>query len=340
MNKQVSVVMAVHNGLPYLSDAVESILAQSWEDLEFIIIDDASTDESIKVLSQFADERIRIIQNAKRGGLAKSLNSGIDTSKGDYIARMDADDVSLPKRLERQITFMQTRPELDICGTWARTIGHKPEQLWQYPDADAYIKAEMLFASVLVHSSVMLRRDSVLAHDIRYNEKLEAAQDYELWTRMMDKLVFANVPELLLEYRLHSDQVGVRQGDKQQEVADDVRIKLLEKIGVDASQIEIDLHQAIARWDFGGSYANLDAIESWLIKLKEANELSSLFLEDALGQALEQRWWAACRTQIHLGTEAWRTYQSSPIAVLGNRTLRDKATFFAKSVSRSLGFGQ
>lgn len=340
MNKHVSVVMAVHNGLPYLSEAVESILVQSWEDLEFIIIDDASTDESMKVLSQFADERIQVFQNTKREGLAKSLNSGIDASKGDYIARMDADDISLPKRLERQMAFMQARPELDICGTWARTIGHKPGQHWQYPEADGYIKAEMLFASVLVHSSVMLRRESVVAHGIRYNEKLEAAQDYELWARIMDELVFANVPELLLEYRLHSEQVGVKLGSKQQEVADNVRIKLLEKLGVDASQKEIDLHQAISRWDFNGPFANLDAIESWLITLKKANALSSLFLEDALGQALEQRWWTACRAQIHLGAEAWRTYQSSPIAVLGNRTLRDKATFFAKSVSRSLGFRQ
>jgi len=119
---KVSVIMSTHNGLPYLKMAVQSILEQTYKNLEFIIVEDGSKDLSWKYLKKIRDKRIKLIKNSKKLGLAASLNKAIKTAKGKYIARMDADDISLSKRLETQVVFMQKNPTVDICGTWVKLI--------------------------------------------------------------------------------------------------------------------------------------------------------------------------------------------------------------------------
>ncbi len=337
MSNLISIVMAVHNGMPYLPDSINSILKQSWQDFEFIIVDDASNDGSLERIREINDERITLIVNPQRAGLAASLIIGLEASKGEFIARMDADDVSLPARFERQLDLIKAHPEIDICGTWARTIGSKPRQLWQYPASDANIKAEMLFASVLVHSSVMLRRKSIEAHNIRYNEKLEAAQDYELWVRLSNEVTFANLPEVLVEYRLHENQVGEQRSSAQRQVADSVRESQLNNLGIAASKQEIALHHQLSRWDFGNSSKDLREIESWLEKLLKANTDGKLFDQRALESAVEQRWWAACRAHVSNGKVTWEMYRASSLSSLADRSALQKATLYAKTVTRELG---
>ena len=335
---EVSIVMAVHKGMPYLAEALESILKQSWQDIEFLVIDDASSDGSLTILEQIDDVRLRLIKNKRRQGLAKSLNIGIAASDGKFIARMDADDVSMPKRIEKQYAFMLKNPDIDICGTWAKTIGEPPHQLWQYPAADVQIKAELIFASVLVHSSVMMRKASIIKHDIRYDENLAAAQDYELWARLMDNVSFANIGEVLLDYRLHPRQVGRTSGGEQQEVADDVRAGLIEKLGLAADKKEIALHHAIARWHFGHSLKELGAIESWLIKLLKANHKKNIFNQKAFEKVVGHRWWLACKAHVGEGLSAWRVYRQSDLRLLGKRRMKEWGSFFIKSAARELGF--
>src|SRR3989338_10709157 len=119
---KISVIMSVYNGMPYLPEAVKSILNQTYKNFEFIIIDDASTDQSTKYLRFLKDKRIKLIKNSKNLGLAASLNKALKFAKGEYIARMDADDISLPKRFEKQVKFFKKHPSVDICGTWVNLI--------------------------------------------------------------------------------------------------------------------------------------------------------------------------------------------------------------------------
>lgn len=337
---KVSLILAVRNGMPYLPQAIESLLAQTFSDFELVLIDDASTDGSLDYLQSLSDPRIRLQRNQRQKGLAFSLNTGLAQAQGEYIARMDADDISLPRRLERQVAYLQAYPEISICGSWARTFGEGKEQLWPYPEQDAEIKAEMLFASVLVHSSVMMRASHVKERNVRYDESLPAAQDYALWAEVQDRMIFANLPEVLLRYRLHPEQVGGRKGDLQQQVADRVRKEQLARLGLSTSDADRALHHRIARWDFADALEALPSIERWLQRLFEAN-MSSAFLDsDALGRTLERRWWAACRAQARQGLQAWTMYKDSKIAALGHRSALERGLFAAKSLASSLGLGR
>lgn len=329
--------MAVHNGLPYLLEAVESILAQSFKDFEFILIDDASQDGSTVYLEGLGDERIRLLKNKQHLGLTRSLNIGLEAAQGEYIARMDHDDVSLPGRLGAQAAFLDAHPHVDLCGTWAQTIGGQTSQIWRYPLHDADIKSEMLFASVLVHSSVMLRRKSLDKHDLRYDPQIERAQDYELWARAAPYLNFANLGEVLLRYRIHPGQVGRQHGKAQQKVADEVRLRQLQRLNLEPSSAERSLHNALARWEFAPDRRALDDSGAWLHKLVEANRRVKVFTPESLSRTLEKRWWAACRAAVGLGLDAWTAYKTPSLDQNAHRPLHQQAGFFLKCLLREAG---
>ncbi len=203
---KVTVLMSVYNGERYLREAVESILRQSFEDFEFLIIDDASTDRSVELLQEYRDPRIRLLRNQKNVGQAASLNTGIDHARGKYLARMDADDVSLPERLARQVSFLDERPAIGVCGTWARVIDEKgkPADSIRTPTGSAAGKL-CWRPPVFVHSSVMARRDLLQLN--RYDPEYRQAQDYELWLRLWSKTGFDNLGLVLLLYRAHGSSV-------------------------------------------------------------------------------------------------------------------------------------
>ncbi len=199
----VSVLLPVYNGQPYLEKAVQSILGQTFEDFEFIIINDGSADGSKAVLERFADrdDRIRLVHQENQG-LVPSLNRGLSMAKGRYIARMDADDISLPERLEHQVQFLDSNPEVGVVGTQHVWIGadgevtHRPS----LPTDPSFIAWRLLFVTCIVHPSVLARR-SLLRRLEGYAEWAEYGEDYELWTRAVLESKFANLPQILLKYR-------------------------------------------------------------------------------------------------------------------------------------------
>ena len=335
---KVSVVMAIHNGEAYLAQAVKSILTQIFQDFEFLIIDDASTDQSHKMLSGFTDERVRLIAHSHKLGLSSSLNKGIDLAQGEYIARMDHDDISIPERLKRQVDFLDTHKDVDVLGTWAQTLGLGREQTWRYPTEDEDIRSEFAFNSALVHSSVMLRKATFERLQARYDVSVSRAQDYELWTRVAPHIRFANLDSALILYRLHPDQVGSRHETEQQGIADKVRLREIERLGIKPSEDEVALHNRISRWEQIRGRAELEDLERWFLKLRAANQISQMFLMAAFERALDRRWWFGCRSNIGLGLEAWRIYARAPFAELAKRSLFEKPQFWAKGLLRELGW--
>ncbi len=175
MTVVVSVIMPVYNGAKYLKEAVRSILLQTLPEFELIIIDDCSTDRSTTILEQTAqhDARVRFVRQEKNLGLPGTLNHGLELACGEYIARMDQDDISLPSRLEKQVQYMQMYPDVGICGSWAEIIGERAGEIWRYPCSHDEIYARMLFANTLVHSSVIMRTSSIRKHGLQY----DTAQD-------------------------------------------------------------------------------------------------------------------------------------------------------------------
>jgi glycosyltransferase involved in cell wall biosynthesis len=204
----VSVVLAVYNGDAYLSQAIRSVLDQRLdEELELIVINDGSTDASLEIARQFerTDPRVRVITRNNRG-FVNSLNEGISAARGEWIARMDADDICAPDRLHRQILWAKQQ-NADICGGWIRTFGATIPRVRRYPVSDSAIKLQLLFNSCFAHPTVIARREVML--EFPYDRDSEPVDDYELWTRLASAGIrLTNCPNVVLRYRVHQKQMS------------------------------------------------------------------------------------------------------------------------------------
>ena len=327
----ITVLMPVYNGSPYLPDAIESILAQTFFNFELVAIDDASTDRSAAILAAYGekDGRIRFFRNDENQGLIATLNRGLDLARGEYVARMDQDDVSLPQRLERQIAFMENHPDVGVCGTWVRTMGERDET-WAYPSGSDEIKCSFVFESVLAHPSAMLRRSHFGAGGFRYDEGFSHAEDYALWARCAKVMEFANIPEVLVEYRIHADQTVRRQMRGKVMSADRVREIQLRSLGIIPSTSEMDLHRDISTCRFRSSLEFVELAGKWLQRLACANDATSSFPEHAFSKVLARRWFLVCRAASGTGIRAWRAFRSSPLYNALGQSAKEQVVFAAK----------
>jgi len=205
----VSVLLPVYNGIPYLKQAIESILAQTYQNFELIVIDDGSSDESASVIREIKDNRVFFYQQTNMG-LAATLNRAIVLSKGTYLARQDQDDYSQPQRFEKQVEFFETHPDYGVVGTWAENIDSKAKKrIWnkvaahKQPSKENFaLKFTLLFSSPFVHSSVMIRKSVFDKVGLYSTDKSrQPPEDYELWSRIGREFKFSNIPEMLHVYR-------------------------------------------------------------------------------------------------------------------------------------------
>lgn len=206
---QVTVLMAVYNGETYLRPAIESVLSQTFEDFEFLIVEDRSTDSSPQILSSFDDPRIQVMPNDRNIGLTPSLNVGLRASRGQFIARMDADDICAPDRLEKQVDMMRANPSLAIIGSSYRMIDAdgKIVRTKIKPLDDFQVRWVALFRTPIEHSSALIRRSILTENDLVYDERYRSAQDYDFWLRILDHGQGRVLRDVLLDYRRHDDNI-------------------------------------------------------------------------------------------------------------------------------------
>lgn len=205
MNPKVSVLMPAYNAEKYIAEAIESILSQTFKDFEFIIIDDASTDETWDIIQKYSklDNRIKSYQNESNFKLSKTLNRGIDLADGKYIARMDADDISMPGRLKTQFDYMEQHPDVGIIGGTMEimNVDRKITGKRCYGLTDGQIRKKIYRYSPFCHPAIMIRK-SILELAGRYDEIWNPAEDYELYFRIGKYSKFANLKDVLLRYRI------------------------------------------------------------------------------------------------------------------------------------------
>lgn len=249
----VSIIMSVYNGEHYLQEAIDSVLNQTFTGFEFIIINDGSTDKSSLILQGYNDPRIVLLNNSQRIGLAKSLNKGLAQARGKYMARMDADDVALPNRLEKQVAFLEKHPEVGIVGSqcWQINAGGQKLQLNQRPTSDLAIHWISLLTNPFIHPTVMIRSDIVTQHSLKYNETFETTQDYELWTRLLGFTQGANINEPLLLYRLTNEAITRRHRETQLKNQDNIALRTIqEKLpGFDITLEQVGQLRTLFVWD-------------------------------------------------------------------------------------------
>lgn len=208
MTPRVSVVMPVFNGEAYLAAAIRSILSQTLRDLELIVIDGGSTDQTVAIATGSGDDRVRVVAHSGRCGLVDSLNEGLDAARGIFIARMDADDIAYPERLERQVAFMERNEDLVASGTFAAEFGRRRNRLYSFPVAREDVQAMALFECPLAHPTVVLRKSMLALHQLRYSTEFKVCEDWELWCRVLSHGAIGMLPECLLLYRYHERSIS------------------------------------------------------------------------------------------------------------------------------------
>ena len=204
----VSVIIPFFNAESTLLEAVNSILDQSYEKLEIIIINDGSTDKSEQIIQSLNDDRIIYIKNEKNQGLIKTLNIGFENSTGQYIARMDADDISLKDRISKQVQYMEKNKSCVACGTKINYFGEKINRFLSplYYTTDRECKESLMIYPCFAHPSIILKTEIIKNNNIRYNENYKFVEDYKLWIDLCDYGTFYNIPEELLNYRVSQTQ--------------------------------------------------------------------------------------------------------------------------------------
>lgn len=223
---KISVLMPLYNPEEeHLREAISSILNQTFTDFEFLIINDGSKNNAEDVVLSFNDERINYIKQENMG-LASTLNKGIDLASTDIIARMDQDDIAHSDRFEKQVKFLEENPNISIVGSW---IKHFPKtevvKVPEFPDL-----MDFLNSCVMNHPTVMFRKSDFLKYNLKYNPELKTSEDYDLWARAVKVLNFANIQEVLLDYRIHGGNMTVTRKNLQQEIECNIKKELLNHI--------------------------------------------------------------------------------------------------------------
>ena len=277
----VTVLVAVHDGEPYLATALDSILGQTFSDLELLVVDDASADGTSSLLERLEDPRLRVLRNDRRRGLAASLNTGLGAARGVYVARLDADDVAMPDRLERQLAAIRSAERTAIVGSAAMELDEagRVGPLHVMPAGAVAVRWAGLFSSPFLHPTVLIERDVLERHEFRYDERYEESEDYELWSRLLDVADGANVSIPLVLYRVHPFQASKRRRDLQREYQVRVARRAIAEVAPTLSSGEVGL-----AWRLGVAEP---------LRTEEADAAVSAYLE--LVDGFERRFGRAAR---------------------------------------------
>jgi len=209
----VSIIMPVYNAEKFVAQAVESVLKQSFSDFEFLIYDDGCSDKSIEIIQQFKDKRIHIFSDSKNAGIVKRLNFLIEKSTGQYIARIDADDIWYPEKLKKQIHFLNSHHDVMMVACFAKFIDKNNHELkirFKQYSSDKDIKKNLPCHNFIIHSSVVFKKDIFNAVGL-YRNKYLHAEDYDMWLRLINnKIKFSIISDTLLSYRISTTSINSR----------------------------------------------------------------------------------------------------------------------------------
>jgi len=236
----VSVLLAVHGDARFLREAIDSILGQQLADLELLVVDDASVDETPAVLAQVDDPRLEVLRSEEQLGLAASLNLALDRATGRYVARLDADDVALEDRLRRQVERLEGDPRTAVVGTAVVDLDEhgRTGRTHVMPEGARPLRWHALFSSPFFHPTVLVDREALDAHGLRYDPAFLESEDYDLWTRLFAFADGDNLREALVLKRVHAGQASQRRGDVQESFQRQVALREIERIAprVDAER--------------------------------------------------------------------------------------------------------
>ncbi|MFO7763174.1 MAG: glycosyltransferase family A protein [Wenzhouxiangellaceae bacterium] len=336
---KVTVFIPVHNREDYICVAVNSILAQTFEDFELLVVDDGSTDRTVEVLESYSDPRLRVARNPRNLGIPATRNHGLELARGEYIALLDSDDHAYPGRLGRQVKYLDSNPEITQIGSWCSFMdadGNMLDKVRRQPLKPEDVHAHLVFHCPVINRTVMARTEAL--RELGYDTDFPRCQDYDMHCRLVAAgHQLANLPEILVCGREHPGRFTGQTSDLGRDRKTAVYRRMLARIDIEASEEELFRHHALTRPAERPLEAEefLEWAEAWLWRIKQANRVHPVYPEPSMSRTLGAVWalncWQARRT---LGRRKMLARLSgSPLArgIPGNFNLR----FLVAATARS-----
>lgn len=320
------------NAQQYVREAIQSILDQSFVNFELLIINDGSTDSSESIIKSFSDHRIRYIKNDTNLGLIATLNKGLSLSQGEFVARMDADDVCLKERLAEQLKCFENDPELAVVACDYFVIGNGSKKRARGAVTSDQLKSVLLFSPCFAHPTVMMRNLFEKSR-IFYDQNFKHTEDYKLWCDLSRVGKFGNVSMPLMYYRSHPGQVSVQYRDVQIKNCAVIRRDYLQHCGFTLSENDFLVHTRIADNVFIKSLSELEEIEKWLRSLIEQNKNTGHFIQEDFNAVIGKFWLDSCG-YTSLGMVAYRAFANSPLSSMQEVSTRDRLKLLTKCLIR------
>jgi len=333
LNPKVTVLMPVYNGERYLREAIDSILSQTFRDFEFLIINDASTDGSVQIINSYTDPRIRLVHNETNLGRCATPNKGLDLAKGEYLARMDCDDLCLPARLEKQVKFLNAHPDVGVCGTWIKLF-MGTDLIIKYPLNHEEIKCHLLLGSQLAGASAMYRKKVFLANHLYYDLNYRLAEDYELWTRCVYATRLANIPEILYKYRWHPEQISQTDATGLNQYANAVRLRYLSVLLEITDENKAPINELVFLKQYMPTIEKLRQGNELFYQLRSENKKKLIFSEAIFNAFLAERWFELCNASCSLGYSVWNQYLKSELRLGSRISLKRELVLLLKCMLR------
>lgn len=311
----VSVIMPVFNGSAYLAQAIDSVLAQTLQDWELIVIDDGSSDTSLSIAQAYSDPRIRVLKNPHNLGLPLSRNRGVDEARGRYVAFLDSDDIALPLRLQQQIDFLEANPSIAAVGASAQPInaqGQVTGEDWRCPGEPAYCKARLLFGAYFNTSTFTARVQ--LLRENHFDPMVALAEDFDLYIRLCVRHNLINLPQTLIQCRVHGNNITRTRRQALSEALQGINQRQLGGLGILPTARDLLIHRHIEWLDLPPSKDLLAEVSTWLVRVLNYNEQAAVYDTSALRLIASERWHAVCQSALRNGYRpAWLAFYRSPL---------------------------
>ena len=332
MNSElVTVLMPAYNVAKFLNESIDSILNQTYTNFKFVIINDGSCDETEDIILSYKDPRIEYIKNKKNLGYIASLNKGIDLISSKYIVRMDADDIAVPHRLERQLEFMESRPDVAVCGSGKINFfsGKVNSETSVYTITDEkQLLLSSIFNTSIPHPSAILRNQILQNTGLRYDEAYYYAEDKAMWLDMAQYGNLANILEPLIKYRIHLNQVSIEHNEVQRVNSITKSQLVLARYGIIIKEEELRPLRLICYPQICEKLSDLYDVESLIHKLKTGFLQREEFNSDFVSSFLTDRLYTLISRSTSLGLPLMKFVQHSKLAELGQFDLR----FYVKTL--------
>lgn len=330
----VTVLMPVYNTEKYISEAIDSVLGQTYEDFEFLIIDDGSTDNSVEIINSYSDKRIRLEKNIKNIKLISTLNKGIGLAAGKYICRFDSDDICYPTRIEKQVHFMETNPEFVACSSWIENFYEDLDrsEIIKYEENTDEIRIRTLYQNHFVHPGSFIRKDFLIKTGMLFDKSYIHSEDYHFFVKLSEIGKLYNIQEPLVKVRKHLSNVSVLNADIQNRNSINVIKYQLEKIGINTDDIDFELYFRFFYSSFDLSKGEIIKIERLIKNIIDANAISQYLPHQKLIYFLCDKWFHLCVNSTNYGLWPYTIFKNSELSKYISLTKYKEMKFKIKSI--------